>query len=369
MIGRRLALVTLAALALVGGFASAASATEQHPVKLTVTVEQTATLGQQVWINATLVDYRGDAIQGATITFSTPASWGNTASGDMVLGTALTNGQGVAAVQVPMAISGQQDISAVFEGDVRNAPATTTTSITVTGNAQLEQSHAGVVLPGITIWILIFLLLAVWGTYLVAAGHAIAIATKGARPSPAAEAPQAASGTTTTVSEEKVGRRDFGRHIAFPAIVTAGITALAGGLLAIIARSPKTHTNLASNIPPGYDRTPVAFVGEKIPMDPLPATLDKEMSFSADVLPILMSRAGPHVMMPNHSNPPGGMRLDTYQHLNMMTEVIVPGHPEKSLLVNVLRDPANRMPPVGDPLPTEQLQVIVTWIAQGAKNN
>ncbi len=49
---------------------------------------------------------------------------------------------------------------------------------------------------------------------------------------------------------------------------------------------------------------------------------------------------------------------------------IVPGHPEKSFLMEVIQepaDPAYRMPPKGDPLSSEQIELLRQWIAEGAQ--
>lgn len=86
-------------------------------------------------------------------------------------------------------------------------------------------------------------------------------------------------------------------------------------------------------------------------------------------MPIFLANAGPHVVMPEHSPPPGGVMLDTYGHVMAMEGVVVPGHPEESELVEHLLSPAMQMPPSVPPLPSEQIQAIVTWIAQGAKDN
>ena len=48
---------------------------------------------------------------------------------------------------------------------------------------------------------------------------------------------------------------------------------------------------------------------------------------------------------------------------------IVPGKPEKSFLMEVVRgvDPDMQMPPKGDPLGSEQVALLEKWIAEGAK--
>jgi len=48
---------------------------------------------------------------------------------------------------------------------------------------------------------------------------------------------------------------------------------------------------------------------------------------------------------------------------------VVPGEPEESELVEHLLSVGMQMPPSVPPLPAEQIQLIVSWIAQGARNN
>ncbi len=365
----------LAAVALLASIVlpatAARAATWPVATRLKVLAPTHAGLGQTLTLRAQLTAPKGLPVQGATVSFVSPASWGDL-KGDMAIGSALTDGQGVATLTVPMRRSGDVQITAVFAGDVRHLPSRSSTSIAVAPGAQLVKPTAGIRIPGLGIWVLAMVLMLIWGLYLVAGGRAIRI-SRSAAAIPATQAIEtnaalAALATSQPAVPQGIGRRQFfGR--AFPVGVEAGLAALGGGLLTILARSPKTHANLADSVPVGYDRTPVAYVGKNTPAAPLPPVLDREVSFANDVLPILTSRAGPHVMFPNDSPPPGGMRLDTYKHMNMMTEVIVPGKPESSLLVQVLLDPGKRMPPVGNPLPQDEIQIVASWIAQGAKDN
>jgi hypothetical protein len=49
--------------------------------------------------------------------------------------------------------------------------------------------------------------------------------------------------------------------------------------------------------------------------------------------------------------------------------IVVPGEPEESELIEHLLSPGMQMPPSVPPIPDETIQLIVTWIAQGAKDN
>ncbi len=89
-------------------------------------------------------------------------------------------------------------------------------------------------------------------------------------------------------------------------------------------------------------------------------------SFNADILPILTSRcafAGCHV-----AGGPDGIDLRTYNTLNVGGEddVIIVGNARESELVEQIVE--GKMPP-NDPLEAAQIQLIIDWINEGAKNN
>jgi mono/diheme cytochrome c family protein len=69
-----------------------------------------------------------------------------------------------------------------------------------------------------------------------------------------------------------------------------------------------------------------------------------------------------------------GLRLDSYQGVMKGTQhgpVVVPGSPETSALVSVVKgtaDPSIRMPHGGERLTDQEVQNIVLWIQAGAKD-
>lgn len=107
---------------------------------------------------------------------------------------------------------------------------------------------------------------------------------------------------------------------------------------------------------------------------PQPAT-----SFQKQVLPIFQS----HCVM---CHGPGGVGsasagLDLSSYLGLRSAstagvAVIPYHPERSLLMRVLKTNwtsteknAIRMPPLGDQLSPAELDTISGWIKQGAKDN
>ena len=91
------------------------------------------------------------------------------------------------------------------------------------------------------------------------------------------------------------------------------------------------------------------------------------VSFEKQVLPILISNCamnGCH----NSASASHGVILVSYQSV-MASGIVSPGDPGESDLYEVLveTDPYGRMPPNGS-LSNQEIQLIQTWIAQGAQN-
>ena len=91
-------------------------------------------------------------------------------------------------------------------------------------------------------------------------------------------------------------------------------------------------------------------------------------SFNADILPILTNRcafAGCHV-----AGGPEGINLRTYDTVLAGGEdddTVIAGNARESELVEQIIE--GEMPPNGPPVPAAQVQLIVDWINEGAKDN
>lgn len=91
------------------------------------------------------------------------------------------------------------------------------------------------------------------------------------------------------------------------------------------------------------------------------------VSFSQEVMPILEQYCWE---CHGEETTELGLRLDSYERVMAGSDygtVIEPGDPDGSLLVDMVE--AGDMPEEGDPMPPEQLEIIKTWIAEGAQNN
>ena len=97
------------------------------------------------------------------------------------------------------------------------------------------------------------------------------------------------------------------------------------------------------------------------------AASHEPISFAQEVMPILERRCWE---CHSEENTELGLRLDSYEGIMQGSDygtVVEPGDPDGSLLVDMIA--AGDMPEEGDPVPPEELEVIKTWIAEGAENN
>ena len=103
----------------------------------------------------------------------------------------------------------------------------------------------------------------------------------------------------------------------------------------------------------------------------LPAVTDAaEPTFVADVAPILVSRCS---SCHGGLKARGNYKLNTFDNLlkegKSDAKPIVPGKPEESELFRrlIATDETERMPPGDDPLATEEIAIVKSWILAGAK--
>lgn len=91
------------------------------------------------------------------------------------------------------------------------------------------------------------------------------------------------------------------------------------------------------------------------------------VSFSTEVMPIFEQYCWE---CHSEDNTELGLRLDSYEGVMAGSDygtVVEAGDPSGSLLVDMVE--SGDMPEEGDPVPPEQIEIIKTWIAEGAENN
>ena len=97
---------------------------------------------------------------------------------------------------------------------------------------------------------------------------------------------------------------------------------------------------------------------------------DSGVSYVKQVEPLFMRSCGSS-QCHTGEDPAAGLSLETYQRALEKAGVIVPFHPEASLLVAKIegRAPGARMPLFREPLSNNQIKGIRRWISEGAQNN
>ncbi|MEY4672407.1 MAG: hypothetical protein RL148_191 [Planctomycetota bacterium] len=104
------------------------------------------------------------------------------------------------------------------------------------------------------------------------------------------------------------------------------------------------------------------------PTPAAPAPAPVKVDFVRDVAPLLWQRC---VHCHGAGKDKGDLRLDAREHvLGAEASSIVPGRPEESLLVERILLPVTdeeRMPAEGEPLSPKQVEILRSWIAQGAE--
>ncbi len=96
-------------------------------------------------------------------------------------------------------------------------------------------------------------------------------------------------------------------------------------------------------------------------------TEGEPVSFAQEVMPILEARC---VECHSEENAELGLKLDTYEGLMAGSDygtIVEAGDPDGSLMIDMIQ--SGDMPEDGDPVPPEELEVIRTWIAEGAEKN
>jgi hypothetical protein len=91
------------------------------------------------------------------------------------------------------------------------------------------------------------------------------------------------------------------------------------------------------------------------------------VSFTSDVMPLMEKYCWE---CHSQENAELGLMLDSYEGTMAGSDygtVVEPGDPDGSLLVDMIA--SGDMPEDGDPMPAEELEIIRTWIAEGAENN
>lgn len=141
-------IVTVTVLVVTALALSAPLAAASQPTAISIGAPATAELGQQVTLQARLVNGAGQPIAKAQVIFVSPATFLGT-SGDVVVASATTDKTGLATADWQVRRNGTLAVRAEFSGDDQYASSQAATQMIVSGSQQLYVQHAGVRIPGL----------------------------------------------------------------------------------------------------------------------------------------------------------------------------------------------------------------------------
>lgn len=241
-------------------FAGIAAAAE---ISIAVGAPQSVTVGDTVTIKA-IVTSAGDPVKGAVVSLSYSASFAGVED-RVELDRETTGSDGVAMLTYEQRAvdNGEMQVGYVGPDDTTVEPLAFTIGVQP-GAQQQHRSQAGVSIWWLNGWLLIGLIMIVWGSIVYSAFQLVIVGRESDGGSPARSA----------------GRLEEGaiRISVLLATVTV-ITAV--GMVIVFVRNPLTHTNLDD--PGSYSRTPVARVGVEYPYLG-PGLSDPALVDSGDVL-------------------------------------------------------------------------------------
>jgi len=229
-------------------------------------------VGDQVRIQVTLLaasDGTPITVTGAQVTLYEERSFGSV-RGDVEVARAAANEDGVAVLLYEPRTAGERKLAVQYTLPGQPQPAKTTFGISVAEGPQLYRSTAGIRVPGLNVWLIIAVISAVWGILFTAAFLMLRIARAGQR-----AMPPVAGGSWPTGREEGADR--IARLLPYLLVIAVGWMAVVF-IVGIFLRSPYTHSNLD---PEGYDRTPVANVGQEYAFEG-PGLADPQLANTGD---------------------------------------------------------------------------------------
>jgi hypothetical protein len=159
---KRLLGTLIIATLLSGAFGWSNTASAQQPIPfINLGVEETAMPGEIIAVSAYLTDPLGNPIYDAEIHFTYAVDFLNTED-SVEIGTAITDGTGLALLTWEPRSEGETNITAWFEGDEVFAPVNATGTLNVLPGEQLYRELPPYRIPGANIWLTTGLITTVW---------------------------------------------------------------------------------------------------------------------------------------------------------------------------------------------------------------
>jgi hypothetical protein len=239
---RPLVLITAALVLMAPGTA------QGEEISIAVGVPTSVSVGDNVDIKA-IVTSGGGPVEGAIVSLTYSASFAGE-SGRVELDRETTSADGVALLTYVQRASDNGEMRVEYVGPEEMSVTPVVFDIDVQpGGEQQHRSEAGVNIPWLNGSVVIAVIMIVWGLIVFSAVQLVMVGRSANKvvESARAGADPAVDGGSTWISFA----------LAAATIVTAV------GMVVVFVRNPVTHANL--NDPAGYDRTPVAHVGQELP--------------------------------------------------------------------------------------------------------
>lgn len=174
----QMVLATLAAVALIAVVPSAVSA-EPDGTTLQVSGPIAATVGDTVELTATLTDAAGEPIGNVQLLVVERVGFLDTKVNDVTVASAATNDDGVAVIRYAARRDGDRSLVVWFPGSADFEEASAGFDFAVADGPATYTVEAPPGIPGVNRFVVMAVLVLVWGTMLVIAGHVVAIAREG----------------------------------------------------------------------------------------------------------------------------------------------------------------------------------------------
>jgi Cytochrome C oxidase, cbb3-type, subunit III len=235
-------------------------------ILITVSVPESAVVGGQVEVKAVLTSV-GEPVDGAVVALTYRSTFAGK-SGAVELDRETTGADGLAVLSYEQRASNNGEMRVEYLGpeDTDVAPVVFTIAVQP-GGEQQERSEAGVSIWWLNGWVVIAVIMVVWGLIVFSAAQLVIV------------------GRSTDEGESEspifavVGSEEGSAWISVVLAIVTLITAI--GMVVVFVRNPLTHANLDE--PTGYDRTLIARVDEEFPYLG-PGLEDPSLAESGDLL-------------------------------------------------------------------------------------
>jgi hypothetical protein len=173
-----LTIVTLTVAALVSVAPSAVQA-EPDGTVLQVSGPVAATIGDTVELTATLTDAAGEPVADVQLLVVERVGFLDTKVSDVTVASAATNDEGVAVIRYLARRDGARSLLVRFPGNSEFTEAVAGFEFTVAPGPATYTVEAPPGIPGVNRFVVMAVVVAVWGTMLIVAWHVAAIAREG----------------------------------------------------------------------------------------------------------------------------------------------------------------------------------------------